>query len=107
LTGGDARARSPTQITRTGVADLKSAYVPAMNVNYDRDLDPLTVETEAIAASDYAVDGLYRRHARVWLKGGDSAGRIRGVNMSARTGVGRRQPPNGVKELIRTEEVRS
>lgn len=51
-----------------GSADNSSGYVFGMNVNFDPELDPETVEADARDIGDVEVSYPHRKYARLWLQ---------------------------------------
>jgi transposase-like protein len=51
-----------------GSADLASGYVFAMHLNFNGQLDPVTVEASAKDSGDYAEAPPFRKHAHLWLE---------------------------------------
>lgn len=51
-----------------GSADLETGYVFGMHLNFDKDLFPLAVDSDAKSIDDYALAPPFRKYGRLWLE---------------------------------------
>lgn len=65
---GTSEDRRNIRLHGVGSADNRSGYVFGMHLDYDNQLDPGSIEVDAIDIGDYEVGPAFRRYARLWLK---------------------------------------
>lgn len=59
--------RRVIHLNAIGSADIESGYVFGFHLNFDGEMDPTLVNTEAVDVGDVALHPPFRKYARVWL----------------------------------------